>query len=136
MDKIINYLLLTIIFVFDPLAIALVVAANFAFEQLNPTQHIIKPPILPSLSTSGLAGAPIKEPLEVYGENKQPPPPQTEAELKDKIEKLINLQNISGTSHRKRKIQHEINKVQSQLDNLPRKGNSPDRDLFLKCFGG
>ena len=33
MDKIINILLLTIIFVFDPLAIALVVVANFAFEQ-------------------------------------------------------------------------------------------------------
>ena len=36
MDKIINYLLLTIIFVFDPLAIALVIAANFAFEKLRP----------------------------------------------------------------------------------------------------
>ena len=36
MDRIINYLLLTIIFVFDPLAIALVVAANFAFEKLRP----------------------------------------------------------------------------------------------------
>ena len=35
MDKIINILLLTIIFVFDPLAIALVIAANFAFEQLR-----------------------------------------------------------------------------------------------------
>jgi hypothetical protein len=36
MDKIINYLLLTIIFVFDPLAIALVIAANYAFEKLRP----------------------------------------------------------------------------------------------------
>ena len=36
MDQIINYLLLTIIFVFDPLAIALVIAANFAFEQIKP----------------------------------------------------------------------------------------------------
>jgi hypothetical protein len=36
MDRIINYLLLTIIFVFDPLAIALVIAANFAFERLRP----------------------------------------------------------------------------------------------------
>ena len=36
MDRIINWLLLTIIFVFDPLAIALVVAANFAFEQVRP----------------------------------------------------------------------------------------------------
>ena len=33
MDKIINWLLLIIIFVFDPLAISLVVAANFAFDQ-------------------------------------------------------------------------------------------------------
>jgi len=36
MDKIINILLLVIIFVFDPLAISLVVAANFAFAQLRP----------------------------------------------------------------------------------------------------
>ena len=39
MDKIINYLLLTIIFVFDPLAIALVIAANFAFEKLHPKKE-------------------------------------------------------------------------------------------------
>ena len=36
MDKIINWLLLIIIFVFDPLAISLVVAANFAFEKAYP----------------------------------------------------------------------------------------------------
>ena len=40
MDRIINYLLLTIIFVFDPLAIALVIAANFAFEKLEPKENI------------------------------------------------------------------------------------------------
>ena len=38
MDQIINWLLLTIIFVFDPLAISLVIAANFAFEQLRPNK--------------------------------------------------------------------------------------------------
>ncbi len=36
MDKIINVLLLIIIFVFDPLAISLVVAANFAFDVAYP----------------------------------------------------------------------------------------------------
>ena len=36
MDKIINILLLVIIFVFDPLAISMVVAANFAFDMANP----------------------------------------------------------------------------------------------------
>ena len=35
MDQIINILLLVIIFVFDPLAIALVIAANFAFAKLK-----------------------------------------------------------------------------------------------------
>ena len=43
MDKIINILLLTIIFVFDPLAIALVIAANFAFEKLRPKKQ--QPPL-------------------------------------------------------------------------------------------
>ena len=33
MDKVVNYFLLLIVFVFDPLAIALVVAANFAFTR-------------------------------------------------------------------------------------------------------
>ena len=36
MDKIINILLLIIIFVFDPLAISLVIASNFAFEKVYP----------------------------------------------------------------------------------------------------
>ena len=40
MDKIINILLLTIVFVFDPLAISLVIAANFAFEQAKPKRNL------------------------------------------------------------------------------------------------
>jgi len=36
MDKIINVLLLIIIFVFDPLAVSLVIAANFAYNQAFP----------------------------------------------------------------------------------------------------
>lgn len=39
MDKIINILLLIIIFVFDPLAISLVVAANFAFDKAYPKKR-------------------------------------------------------------------------------------------------
>ena len=39
MDKIINYLLLVIIFVFDPLAISLVISANFAFDQAYPKKE-------------------------------------------------------------------------------------------------
>jgi len=39
MDRIINYLLLVIIFVFDPLAISLVIASNFAFTQAFPKRE-------------------------------------------------------------------------------------------------
>jgi hypothetical protein len=39
MDKIINWFLLVIIFVFDPLAISLVIAANFAFAQIRPKKE-------------------------------------------------------------------------------------------------
>jgi hypothetical protein len=42
MDKIINWFLMIIIFVFDPLAISLVIAANFAFNQIkNPNKLAI-----------------------------------------------------------------------------------------------
>lgn len=40
MDKIINILLLVIIFVFDPLAISLVIAANFAFDKARPKENL------------------------------------------------------------------------------------------------
>ena len=71
MDKIINYLLLTIIFVFDPLAIALVIAANFAFEQLR-----------------------IKTKKNVYGEQVPKEEPIKEGDAKPEIkivEKIVEV---------------------------------------------
>jgi len=48
MDKIINWFLLVIICVFDPLAISLVIAANFAFKNTNiPLETPIEPEPLP-----------------------------------------------------------------------------------------
>lgn len=44
MDKIINWFLLVIICVFDPLAISLVIAANFAFNKINkPLDTVVVP---------------------------------------------------------------------------------------------
>ena len=51
MDRIINWLLLIIVFVFDPLAISLVIAANFAFSQLkNQYKENIYGEIIPNVS--------------------------------------------------------------------------------------
>jgi hypothetical protein len=74
MDVIINYLLLVIIFVFDPLAIALVIAANFAFNRIKPQ---------PKLSISEF---PLEEKkYEIYNELK-PPIFQEEEIISDPIE--------------------------------------------------
>jgi len=52
MNKVVNWFLLLIIFVFDPLAIAMVIAANFAFSRLKkeesgPLPHHPPQPIIP-----------------------------------------------------------------------------------------
>ena len=86
MDKIINYLLLIIIFVFDPLAISLVVAANFAFAQLKPNEalkqdferpkeKVIKEEDLDLDELVLKSQVPKTKPLEVYGEVKEKPLP-------------------------------------------------------------
>ena len=81
MDQIINYLLLVIIFVFDPLAISLVVAANFAFTQLKPKEEVMEEEwdekridIIGQNGNDGIHYDLEKEqkPLEVYGEKQKP----------------------------------------------------------------
>jgi len=67
MNKIINWLLLIIIFVFDPLAVSLVIAANFAFLRANPTKE--KNPLL--------------EDIEVVAEKVTPPLPSFEDKIKE-----------------------------------------------------
>ena len=82
MDKIINYLLLIIIFVFDPLAISLVVAANFAFAQLrNKDENEPNEALKQAFERHKEEVVKEEKPLEVYGETKKEKPlfssPQT-----------------------------------------------------------
>ncbi|MDA7648730.1 hypothetical protein N8580_00165 [Akkermansiaceae bacterium] len=83
MDKIINYLLLVIIFVFDPLAISLVVAANFAFAKLRKEEPKEEIKVVEKIVEKIVE---VEKPLEVYGDkpnqtlpgaNPPPPPPQS-----------------------------------------------------------
>ena len=75
MDKIINYLLLIIIFVFDPLAISLVVAANFAFAKLRSEVKEEVKIVEKIVEVEKIVK--VEKPLEVYGEKTPPPiPPQ------------------------------------------------------------
>jgi hypothetical protein len=116
MDKIINYLLLIIIFVFDPLAISLVVAANFAFAQLKNKyknepnealkqaferhkEEVIKEEDLDLDELILKSQVPKTKPLEVYGEIKEkpsihkPPPSKPPLPPKKKRKYPLNPQN-------------------------------------------
>jgi len=91
MDKIINYLLLIIIFVFDPLAISLVVAANFAFAQLrNKDENKPNEALKQAFERHKEEIIPEKteeKPLEVYGEKSPPPakPQLTKPQLESQV---------------------------------------------------
>ena len=62
MDVIINWLLLVIVFVFDPLAISLVLASNFAFSRINPSTKSTNEEVPEVLATEAL---PKKEALSI-----------------------------------------------------------------------
>lgn len=82
MDKIINWYILVIIFVFDPLAISLVIASNFAFSQINKKQETI---VEPQPVYTPKTEEPVVEPQEnIYGENTNFP---------TKNNKFINILN-------------------------------------------
>jgi hypothetical protein len=95
MDKVINWYLLLIIFVFDPLAITLVVIANQAFSRLNPVivqtdiqePVIIEPPVIepviesieeetPTVEPEIIEQPPIEVPIidnkDIYDEKPEP----------------------------------------------------------------
>ena len=93
MDKIINYLLLTIIFVFDPLAIALVIAANYSFELLKgKTKEKVKveAPLIPSLEELTIISEKQNELIKTLEIINSPSHLDVLRKL-NKLDKMINL---------------------------------------------
>lgn len=110
MDKIINILLLIIIFVFDPLAIALIIAANFAFEKLRGSykENIYGEKVPVEGSTINLT----KNDVEVIVEsNDSLSPPNTE--LKNSAEVYKNTPKPQPQT----KFQKMVNKVKKKDNN-------------------
>ena len=106
MDKIINVLLLVIIFVFDPLAISLVVAANFAFEQANPKKKY-KENLYGEIEEEKKDYTKINKPI--YVEQDKPSYTEQDAiEFFDEIEKEIE-------EEKKEKIEEEKEVVEKKI---------------------
>jgi hypothetical protein len=96
--------------VFDPLAISLVIAANFAFAQINP----VKDPV-------------VEEQLELVQEEQQYDPldlnkdgivdENERAIAKQKIEELEhNIETKSLSGWRTKKLQNEIDSLKSKVE--------------------
>lgn len=105
MEKIVNWFLILIIFVFDPLAISLVIATNFVYNQINPK---LPPPPIPNKEYT------IYTPKE---ELKQEPQSNPEKEqLKNQLieleKKLIpGMPSDPGTVW----VREEINNIKNRL---------------------
>ena len=118
MGTVVNWFLLLIVFVFDPLAIALVVAANFAFSQINPirkkeilkiTKKIPKTPhVKPSTSSD------IKFNKYPYSVNVQEDE-ESFNNLKDRIEKN---QKKLAEENKKQKLSEEDKKYDFNKDGI------------------
>jgi len=111
MDKIINVLLLVIIFVFDPLAISLVIAANFAFSRINPVEI---PKVEEQLEPEPIQEEQEYDPLDlnrdgIVDENEIQAAKQKIAEIENKI----STQSLSGW--RQRKLAGEIASLKSKI---------------------
>ena len=89
MNIIVNWLLMLIIFVFDPLAVALVVTANFAFNQ-------IKKPKKQKVLTEEKLELNTEEDLQVEAYNENSPPEKDKEDIYDERPPSIKQQKWSS----------------------------------------
>ena len=130
MDEIVNLLLLTIIFVFDPLAISLVIAANYAFDQLGEKKKPINVKI-PSIPSEYEMERSSKIYQKAMDEEK---PTLEEADLptfgEEEEEKLKkgSIKGIRGSYHTKRniKVPNEKNISKEEFDEIAKRNNYGD----------
>jgi hypothetical protein len=137
MDKIINYLLLVIIFVFDPLAISLVVAANFAFANAFPkreeetpipdvfedkkfeewedeTEYLTSSPVNKERLDKAIEELEVNEPEVVKGD------PDFLSKLDEIEARMINDNNIEEQSKRIEQLENEIDLAHEEINELDR----------------
>ena len=127
MDKIINWLLLVIIFVFDPLAISLVVAANFAFAKAFPKkdEETSIPDILEdeefddwdaeeSFNTELIEDVEVNEPEEVLTEEDIP---FSNWDIEAAEERLKEEKKLNSKINQ---LENELNKAHEEINELDR----------------
>ena len=130
MDKIINWLLLVIIFVFDPLAISLVVAANFAFVQAFPKrkEEITTPNISEPISMEDPTDIEVNEPQIVEVQN------NFLNEL-DKVEIQQNKKLLEDQDNKIHSQDEKLEQLENELESAHEEINELDRSLLKTIHG-
>jgi len=123
MSEVINWLLLLIIFVFDPLAISLVVAANFAFNQIRPKEKKLYHPEENWIDKNQDIKMSVPKGKEFNKPYPTPSPPK-ESSNKGEIEKLQQkISKINRLGFTENKRLQEIQPFQQQIDKLKDEDN-------------
>ena len=128
MDRIINWLLLVIIFVFDPLAISLVVAANFSFDQSYPKRKY----------RDNLYGEKVEDKFSEW-DNLEDIEVKDAEEIKTQDEFMENLDRIEEQKHWKARQQEikDWEAAERRMEIIGQNGNDGDHynDLDLNKDG-
>ena len=120
MDKIINYLLLVIIFVFDPLAIALVVAANFAFARLKkPTKENLYGETIQIENEEE-----AEKRMNIIGQNGNEGLHYEEEQKSNNKEKIEKLEKAAAKMVNRPLYKNAYNKVKNQIQKLKDEDNT------------
>lgn len=140
MDQVVNWFLLLIIFVFDPLAIALVVAANFAFSKLGRKEEevedyfIHRNKYLEKIVEKQIEEEPFEEEKSILETKKE------KSKLVEKFEEIIddideNRMNIIGQNgndglhyDKIEPTKEDLDKLETHLNNL----KSTTDELYYK----
>jgi len=118
---VINWLILCIIFVFDPLAISLVVAANFAFEiaKKKPEYNIYTPQTKTKDEIEDEVIENLKEEeIEELLQNHKKPVSEEEERIKEQIKEIENSNVASRNKH------IAITELQQMLDNIKKEDDN------------
>ena len=130
MDELVNLVLLTIIFVFDPLAISLVIAANYAFDQLGEKKKPInvKIPTIPSEYEMERSSKIYQKAMDEEKPTLEEADLPTFDEGEEKKLKKGSIKGIRGSYHSKRniKIPDEKNISKEEFDEIAKRNNYGD----------
>jgi len=118
MDKIINFLILIIIFVFDPLAISLVISANFAFKKAYPEVENVDISIENNTLTQNVNKLVSKNVIESSknGGNNYPDVQDLKELLKNKQYSSSTLKKYLGNDLSKIKLEREIKELENLIN--------------------